>query len=238
MQLLLSIFAVLLSLYILFKALQKNKNKKQNLVNEEFDEEVIIRKVENKNHEMDPLLQDYNNEPLLTEKPSAIPLPEDAAQSFQQENKMKPQPQEYIAFSIVPKQQDSIPGRLILSSLKGNGFSLGKQKLFHQYGDDSLEKPILFSVASLLEPGIFNEEEMVQNNYPGILLFMVLSKSFEPLEAFDKMLKNLRIIAVQLNGEILDSNDNLLTAQLINEYRNTIKDYLNREDTVQKIASQ
>lgn len=243
MQLLLSIFAVLLSFYILFKTFQKKKSKMKPSVSKK---DITKQKSDLKSKERDPLLEDFDE---VEEKSEALPLPQSAAPtseapSVHEEIVMVVSPSakskptlEFIAFSIVPKQQDFFPGRLMLTSLKVNNFYLGKQQMFHLHEDDDPKKPIMFSVASLLEPGIFNEEEMAVNNYPGLLVYMILSKSSDPLETFDKMLKSVRMIAAQLNGEILDNSDNVITAQLITEYRNAIKEYVAEKDAGKKAES-
>jgi cell division protein ZipA len=228
MQLLLSIFAVLLSFYILFKTFNKKKSKTNPLSNKT---EKLTQKPGFKNKDPDPLLEDYDES---DEEQEPLPAPissQKEAPTLHEEVVMvapaKPKHSlEFIAFSIVPKQQDFFPGRVMMTALKTNNFHLGKQDMFHLHEDDDPKKPILFSVASLLEPGVFNEEEMADNNYPGLLVYMILTKSSDPLEIFDKMLKSVRMIAAQLNGEILDNSDNVITAQLITEYRNAIKDYV------------
>lgn len=217
MELLLTIFAIVLSVYVFFVSMKKFRAK----------EEIKPQREETQaDEETDPLLEDYQEQiyngakvPELSEP--VIKAPKETIKA-----------NDYVAFSIVPKQQAYFPGRMLLSVFKANQLSLNKQGVFVRYDADGESQP-LFSIVSLVEPGTFNAENLASKPHPGLILYLVLSNVVNPLAAFDKMLKSGRQLAAALNGELQDRRRQPLTAQMIVEYRQSISDYINRNQPKQ-----
>ena len=85
-----------------------------------------------------------------------------------------PQPdQRIITLRIVAGDSGAFSGENLILSLRGIGMRHGKFGIFHQY-DGTDESKIVFSAASLVEPGSFDLENIREQQIPGISLFMVL----------------------------------------------------------------
>jgi len=83
----------------------------------------------------------------------------------------------------------------------------------YDYGD------VLFTVANMVNPGVFPDENLVDFSSPGMAFLMVLPVPAPVEESFDKMLQIANQAAAQLNGRLLDQHHAILTRQGINRMR-------------------
>ena len=88
----------------------------------------------------------------------------------------------------------------------------GKFGIFHRY-DGADENKIVFSAASLIEPGSFDLENIKTQQIPGISLFMILPSLIEGTEAFDMMMQAARTLAQSLKAELLHESGSTLSIQ-------------------------
>ena len=88
----------------------------------------------------------------------------------------------------------------------------GRFGIFHRYAGDD-ENRVVFSAASLVEPGSFDLTNLKEQKFPGISLFMVLPGPLEGAEAFDLMMTAARSLAKTLEGELLDESGSTLSIQ-------------------------
>lgn len=133
------------------------------------------------------------------------------------------QPQDFIALSILPKNRMGFTGHTLLSALKVNYFYYGKQKIFNRHLGDDPHQPVLFSVASLLEPGVFDQAHMSKNVFPGIIIFMLLPCATNALTTFEKMFTTARQLADSLNADLCDMSRNPLNIHTLRQYRDRIR---------------
>jgi cell division protein ZipA len=73
----------------------------------------------------------------------------------------------------------------------------------------------VFSVASLLKPGILDPAQSRGFATPGLAVFMVLPGPVPPLEAFQDMLRTAQSLAGALNAEVYDNRKKPLTSAAI-----------------------
>lgn len=132
-------------------------------------------------------------------------------------------PPEIMAFTILPRQQHHFTGDVLLASLKINYFYFGKQKIFHRHIGDQPSEPILFSVASLKEPGTFDPAHMSRKTFSGVVMFMTLPSVADPLVIFEKMLTSARQLAASMNGELCDMQRKPLAITTITSLRERIQ---------------
>lgn len=204
MQLLLLITGLVLGVYILFTTFYMQRKKANVPAQEE-------------NEGDDPLLQGYD---ILDED-------EEAAQPEIQEMPEVPEviPQvspEYIMFTILPQSQGVFAGHLLSATLRANHFYYS-QGLFHYHLNEDAEQPILFSLASIVEPGTFDPKQMIRKTYPGMVIYMQVSKGLNPSGTFEKMLMKARKIAASLNAQICTDRREALTLRRISDYHERIK---------------
>ena len=123
-----------------------------------------------------------------------------------------PAEQKIVTLRLVAHNRGSFKGDELVLSMRGIGLRRGKFGIFHRFdGDD--ESPVIFSAASLVEPGHFDIENLKEQQFPGISLFLVLPGPVEGVEAFDLMIAAARTLAQSLDGELLDESGSTLSIQ-------------------------
>ena len=121
-------------------------------------------------------------------------------------------PQKIVTVRIVAREERSFSGGELILCMRGIGLRHGKFGIFHRY-DGSDEERTIFSVASLIEPGSFDLQNINGQEIPGISLFLVLPGPIESVEAFDMMLSAARVVTQSLDGELLDESGSTLSIQ-------------------------
>lgn len=120
--------------------------------------------------------------------------------------------QKIVTLRMVARNRGSFKGDELILSMRGIGLRRGKFGIFHRLdGDD--ESRVVFSAASLVEPGHFDIENIKEQELPGISLFLVLPGPIEGVEAFDLMMEAARTLAQSLDGELLDESGSTLSIQ-------------------------
>jgi len=120
--------------------------------------------------------------------------------------------QKIVTLRVVARDKGAFAGDDLVLILRGIGMRLGKFGIFHHYeGTD--ESDVVFSVASLVEPGNFDLENVKEQQIPGISIFMVLPGPVEGANAFDLMITAARALSQSLNAELLDESGSTLSIQ-------------------------
>lgn len=129
-----------------------------------------------------------------------------------------------VTLRVVAKGHSSFPGDELILGLRGVGLRHGKFGIFHRYdGDD--EKRIVFSAASLVEPGSFDLADIKNQEIPGISLFMVLPGPIDGAQGFDQMMNAGRELSRTLNAELLDESGSTMSVQRERYLREEIIQY-------------
>ncbi|MGE3317699.1 MAG: cell division protein ZipA C-terminal FtsZ-binding domain-containing protein [Candidatus Berkiella sp.] len=168
--------------------------------------------------------QELNHEPLF-ESPKPV------KKKLTQPRKIQ---SEVIVFSIIPKN-GIFTGSMLSAALKANHFHYGEQKIFHRHVEDNPKSPILFSVASLVEPGNFEYHQMFNKTYPGILMWMQLPVAQDAMQTFDKLLKSGRQLAAFLKGDLCDSKRLALTTEAIATLRERVHQFQVNNETEEEL---
>lgn len=120
--------------------------------------------------------------------------------------------QKIVTLRLVARGDGSFSGEQVVLALRGVGLRHGKFGIFHRVeGTD--DENIVFSVASLVEPGTFDLTNIRQQELPGVSMFMVLPGPKEGAEAFDEMMETARALADSLDGELLDEAGSTMSVQ-------------------------
>jgi cell division protein ZipA len=90
----------------------------------------------------------------------------------------------------------------VVAALQEAGLTRGRYGIFHFCAPDT--DPEIFSVANLVEPGSFDFDDIDQSTLPGMTFFMVLPGPQDAVSRFDQMVRTARLVAVELNGELVD----------------------------------
>lgn len=132
--------------------------------------------------------------------------------------------QKIVTVRIISQDKNPFPGDQLVLSLRGIGMRHGKFGIFHRY-DGNDEDAIVFSAASLVEPGSFELENIREQTIPGISLFMVLPGPLDGAEAFDQMMAASRTLTQSLGAELLDESGSSLSIQRERYLREEIIQY-------------
>lgn len=120
--------------------------------------------------------------------------------------------QKIVTLRLVARNRGSFRGDDLILSMRGIGLRRGKFGIFHRLDGDE-DGPAVFSAASLVEPGHFDVENIKEQEFPGISLFLVLPGPMEGVDAFDLMIAAARTLAQSLDGELVDESGSTLSIQ-------------------------
>lgn len=150
------------------------------------------------------------------EQNDGAPTTEDDADAagdvMEEENSDVATAKKIVTLRIVAGGSSSFAGDELALSLRGIGMRHGKFGIFHRY-EGSDEDNVIFSAASLVEPGSFDLANIKDQEIPGISLFMVLPGPIEGAQAFDLLMVAARALAQSLSAELLDESGSTLSIQ-------------------------
>lgn len=138
-----------------------------------------------------------------------------------------PQPgarQLILALHVVGAEPDGFDGVHVLKALQVTGLHYGQYRVFHRVTQDPQQNPV-FSVASLVEPGVLLPENLPRQRLPGLTLFLVLPGPQDGVAACADMLATARTLARVLGGTVLDERRQPLTPESAQQIRQRILDF-------------
>lgn len=108
-----------------------------------------------------------------------------------------------IVLYIMSKPEQPFLGYELLQALTAAGLHYGKLNIFHYYekSSDNKDENILFSLASAVEPGIIDVDNIGAFTCPGLTLFMH-AEIKNPEAIFELMLQTAEQLAEDLGGTI------------------------------------
>ncbi len=125
-----------------------------------------------------------------------------------------------LVLSVLAKDENQFNGGDIKKALESEGVQHGEMGIFHFHTEN--KKDAVFSVASVIEPGTFDLENINEYETPGLSMFCQLPGPVESTEAFNVLLKKARYIADHLDGQLCDDKRNQLSEQATAHYRDRI----------------
>lgn len=112
-----------------------------------------------------------------------------------------------IALYLVAPRGEQIKGEQILSSTYAVNLEYGDKNIFHR---NDIDGSVMFSMASMQEPGYFDIDNMHQMKTRGITLFTQLSYCSRPVKALDEMLVAAHSLASMLGVQVCNADRKLL----------------------------
>ena len=137
---------------------------------------------------------------------------------------LEPEKQFVVTVRLVAINNSSYAGDDLVLALREHGMQLGDYGIFHYYKDQT--KCVIFSAASLIEPGTFDLKMIKEQRIPGITFFMTLPIAVNGIEAFDEMLTVVKKISITLKGELLDESGSSFSIQRERYIREQVIEYL------------
>ena len=106
------------------------------------------------------------------------------------------------------------------------GLVLGDMSIYHRLDDES--GSVLFSLASMVEPGTIPANELASFETPGLAMFTQLPGARDGVQIYDQMLAVADRMAGLLHAEIRDERRNKLTRQMQDHMRESIIEHRHR----------
>ena len=121
-----------------------------------------------------------------------------------------------------------ISGAGLLASMLTLGFKFGESDIFHRHVNSNGKGPVLFSIANMFKPGIFDVHNMESQQFHGLTLFMSLPIEGDAHQVFNMMHNAARKLADEFGAEVLDEHRSGLTQQGLQHYVERIREFERR----------
>ncbi|WP_100640967.1 cell division protein ZipA [Alteromonas facilis] len=144
------------------------------------------------------------------------------------QNDAPPPEQEVLVLNVRAPQGEEIPGAALLPMLLTLGFKFGDQDIFHRHVNSNGKGPVLFSLANMFKPGVFDIDNLENFTTQGVSLFMILPIEGDPHQVFNMMHNAARKLAEEFSGQILDGRRSVLTKQGLQQYVEKIREFERR----------
>lgn len=132
-----------------------------------------------------------------------------------------PKPEKFVVINVLALDQP-FAGQPLIDILHAAGMEFGEMNIFHKLSGDGEPE---FSLASAVEPGVFNMAGIKGFSTPGVTIFMRVHELAEPLAVLDDLLRVAESIAQELHGEIRDDTRSVMTPQTIDHCRQSIREF-------------
>jgi cell division protein ZipA len=132
-------------------------------------------------------------------------------------------PQMLVQIALV-RQDGDFSGPDILAAMEQVDLQAGAMNIYHRQ-DSRYPDRVLFSVASLVNPGHFPLDDMQDFSTPGLLLFTQLPGVRDGLEIYSDMLYAANELAGILGGVLQDETHSVLSKQTIQHTRDAIMEH-------------
>ena len=124
-----------------------------------------------------------------------------------------------LRLAIAPQKFE---GAKLLESLLAESLQHGKYGIFHRLHSDG---SIVFSVASMVEPGNFDLEKIGETLYPGVTMFTQLPGPVPGMHALNELIACARRLQANLGGTLQDERGVPLTVHRIERMRQEVREF-------------
>jgi cell division protein ZipA len=124
-----------------------------------------------------------------------------------------------LRLAISPQR---LEGAKLLEALLAESLQHGKYGIFHRLHSDGT---IVFSVASMVEPGSFDLEKISETLYPGVTMFTQLPGPVPGMHALNELVACARRLQANLGGTLQDERGVPLTVHRIERMRQEVREF-------------
>lgn len=124
-----------------------------------------------------------------------------------------------IQFSLIANADEGFNGLDLLNAFEIGGLTYGNLKIYERLDPNRL---VDFGVACMVEPGTFPDSHLESFFCPGLVFFMQPSVLDDPQAVFDDYIDTIRLMAIELDGTILDHQHLTLTDATIRALRQSL----------------
>jgi cell division protein ZipA len=126
-----------------------------------------------------------------------------------------------IAFTVLAKEGHHFIGSDLKAALESISMTFGQMNLYHRTTTGA-NKKTLFSIANIIEPGMFEPNNSASMNTPGILIFAKLPGPINGLTLFDDVLEAATQLADKLDGTLCDEQRQPISQSHLESMRSQI----------------
>lgn len=130
-----------------------------------------------------------------------------------------------ITINVIAGEDREFNGRELWDFLHAAGLRHDQMKILSKTEGNREDGKPIFRVANIVNPGTFDAGAIDDFSTPGISMFMLLPAPINNLLAFEQMLTIARRLAEALDGQLLDSRRQEMTAQGIEQARRRIREF-------------
>ena len=131
---------------------------------------------------------------------------------------------EVFMLNVVSRDAGGFRGEDILHILLACDLRFGDMNFFHRHEQEAGRGPIQFSVANMVQPGVFDIDNMDDFKTPGLVFFLTLPGPEDMMQAFDYMRETAQAVSRNLGGDVLDESRSVITKQTLEHSRQKIRD--------------
>jgi cell division protein ZipA len=131
---------------------------------------------------------------------------------------------EVFMLNVVARDPQGFRGDDILQILLACDLRFGDMNFFHRHEFEAGRGAIQFSVANMMQPGVFDIDNMSDMNTPGLVFFLTLPGPEDMIKAFDYMLETAQAVARNLSADVFDESRSALTKQSMEHSRQKIRE--------------
>lgn len=131
---------------------------------------------------------------------------------------------EVFMLNVVARSPEGFRGEDILHILLACDLRFGDMDFFHRHEYEAGRGAIQFSVANMMQPGVFDIDRMSGISTPGLVFFLTLPGPDDMMKAYDYMLETAQAVARNLGGDVLDESRSVLTRQATEHARQQIRE--------------
>lgn len=131
---------------------------------------------------------------------------------------------EVFMLHVVANSPAGFCGEDIMHILLACDLRFGDMDFFHRHEHAAGRGAIQFSVANMMQPGIFVIDRMAELNTQGLLFFVTLPGPQDMRKAFDYMLETAQVVARNLGGSVRDESHSVVTPQTLEHSRQQIRE--------------
>ena len=104
---------------------------------------------------------------------------------------------------MVAPEGQQFNGELVVQNLETVGLQFGEYNIFHRHLDNA-SSPVLFSVANMMQPGVFDLNNLEKFATVGLVFFMHLPSAGNDLANLKLMIRTVESFAQSVGGFVLD----------------------------------
>ena len=133
-------------------------------------------------------------------------------------------PPNMMMLYVVAAEGQVFYGDYLAQCLEGLGFQYGEYQIFHRHqhiGNNTT--PVIFSVANMMQPGVFDLEKMDRFSTIGLVMFMHLPSEGNDVANLKLMLQSAERLAQSLGGFVLNDRREIFDENSRLEYLNRLR---------------